>query len=240
MRNKGLIYRERRHGHDNDDENEEKHERGGRHLQVQHEGHVNECEGERGRSYERCGLNRDDDCKMGSPSTRTMSSLGKATLLVALLFASESIVSAEQRSDTGTLEDGPRLLTRAEGEALVDLAVAHPVAGRRLDCSHLVHQILTAAGLTYPYATSLEIFAGVSQFQRVVTAQPGDLIVWPGHVGLVVDEGQRQFFSATRRGIRTDEYNKDYWRRRGHPRFYRYVVRKDTEIEAPRATASAQ
>src|SRR2546427_241716 len=117
MRNKGLSYRERRHGHDNDDENEEKHERGGRHLQVHHEGHENECEGERGRSYERCGLKRDDDCKMGSPSTRTMSSLGKATLLVALLFASESIVSAEQRSDTGTLEDGPRLLTRAEGEA---------------------------------------------------------------------------------------------------------------------------
>jgi cell wall-associated NlpC family hydrolase len=169
-----------------------------------------------------------------------MSSLGKAILLVALLFASESIVSAEQRSDAATLDDGPRLLTRAEGEALVDLAVAHPVAGRRLDCSHLVHQILTAAGLTYPYASSLEIFAGVSQFQRVGTAQPGDLIVWPGHVGLVVDEERRQFFSATHRGVRTDEYDKDYWRKRGHPRFYRYVVPKDTEIEVLRVTASAQ
>ena len=61
MRNKGLIYRERRHGHDNDDENEEKHERGGRHLHVHHEGHENECEGERGGSYERCGVKRDDD-----------------------------------------------------------------------------------------------------------------------------------------------------------------------------------
>src|SRR5207245_10936061 len=115
--------------------------------------------------------------KMGSPSTRTMSSLGKATLLVALLFASESIVSAEQRSDTGTLEDGPRLLTRAEGEALVDLAVAHPVAGRRLGCSHLVHQILTAAGVTYPYATSLDIFAGVSQLLGVCTAHTAALTV---------------------------------------------------------------
>src|ERR1043165_2247425 len=89
--------------------------------------------------------------KIRFPSSRTISSLGKATLLVALLFASESIVSAEQRSDAATLDDGPRLLTRAEGEALVGLAVAHPVVGRRLDCSHLVHQILTAAGLTYPY-----------------------------------------------------------------------------------------
>src|SRR2546426_7035352 len=97
--------------------------------------------------------------KMGSPSTRTMSSLGKATLLVALLFASESIVSAEQRSDTGTLEDSPRLLTRAEGEALVDLAVAHPVAGRRVDCSHPVPQKLNASRVTYPYATSLANFS---------------------------------------------------------------------------------
>src|SRR2546427_13004640 len=113
--------------------------------------------------------------KMGSPSTRTMSSLGKATLLVALLFASESIVSAEQRSDTGTLEDGPRLLTRAEGEALVDLAVAHPVAGRWRGCLHLVHQILTAAGVSYPYASSLGMFAGVSQILEVGIARAGDL-----------------------------------------------------------------
>jgi len=129
-----------------------------------------------------------------------------------------------------TVEPDARLLTRAEGEALVDLALEHPVPSRRLDCSHLVHQVLTDAGLTYTYATSFEIFAGVSQFRRVSRAQPGDLIVWPGHVGLVVDEGQGRFFSATRRGIRTDEYNKNYWRRRGHPRFYRYVVGKDAPL----------
>jgi len=28
---------------------------------VHHEGHENECEGERGGSYERCGVKRDDD-----------------------------------------------------------------------------------------------------------------------------------------------------------------------------------
>src|SRR5256885_12337267 len=97
---------------------------------------------------------------MGSPSNRTKPTFGKATLLVALLFASESIVSAEQRSDTGTLEDGPRLLTRAEGEALVDLAVAHPVAGRRLGCLHPVPPILTAARVAFPSSDSLPIFVG--------------------------------------------------------------------------------
>ena len=165
---------------------------------------------------------------VGSRSMRTMSGLGKATLALSLLFAPQSILAAKQGSAAFTVEPGPRLLTRKEGEALLDLALELPAESERLDCSHLVHQVLTDAGLTYTYATSFEIFAGVSQFRRVSRAQPGDLIVWPGHVGLVTDDEQRTFLSATRTGIRTDDYNTGYWRRRGHPRFYRYVVRKDT------------
>ena len=165
---------------------------------------------------------------VGSRSMRTMSGLGKTTLALSLLFAPQSILAAKQGSAAFTVEPGPRLLTRKEGEALLDLALELPAESEKLDCSHLVHQVLTAAGLTYPYATSFQIFAGVSQFQRVRTAQAGDLIVWPGHVGLVTDDEQRTFLSATRTGIRTDDYNTGYWRRRGHPRFYRYVVRKDT------------
>jgi hypothetical protein len=117
-----------------------------------------------------------------------------------------------------------RLLTRAEGREVVHLALRHVTAGQKPDCSHLVHEILSDAGLSYPYATSFEIFAGIPQFQRVRRAQPGDLIVWPGHVGLVVDPRATTFFSSTGSGPRTDEYSSDYWRRRGYPRFYRYVV----------------
>jgi hypothetical protein len=109
--------------------------------------------------------------------------------------------------------------------------------GRKPDCSHLVHQVLTTAGLEFPYATSFEIFAGIPQLRRVRRAQPGDVIVWPGHVGLVVNAAERTFYSSTRSGLRVDEYSNGYWRRRGTPRFYRYIVTSDIE---PTLRASLQ
>jgi hypothetical protein len=127
-----------------------------------------------------------------------------------------------------------RLLTAQEGRALVHLAVQRPIASANPDCSHLVHQILSDAGLFYPYATSFEIFAGIPQFRRVRHAQPGDLIAWPGHVGLVVDPKRTTFFSSTSSGLRTAEYTSNYWRHRGYARFYRYVVTAATQFAAHR------
>jgi NlpC/P60 family len=164
------------------------------------------------------------------------------TLGITFVLVSNASVAANERSVTPTLKQAVgRLLTRAEGAALVDLALENTEAQRSPDCSHLVHQALTSAGLVYPYATSFEIFAGIPQFRRVSTAQPGDLIVWRGHVGLVVDSEQRTFFSRTGSGPRTDEYTSDYWRGRGRPRFYRYVVgdRKLALLEPPVNTETA-
>jgi hypothetical protein len=87
-----------------------------------------------------------------------------------------------------------------------------------------MHQIFTAAGLDYPYANSFDLYLGVAQFRRVKNAQPGDLIVWRGHVGLVVDPEGRSFYSPLGSGIQTDEYDSRYWRKRGQPRFYRYLT----------------
>ena len=164
------------------------------------------------------------------------------TLSITFVLVSNASVAANERSVTPTLKQAVgRLLTRAEGAALVDLALENTEAKQAPDCSHLVHQALTSAGLVYPYATSFEIFAGIPQFRRVSTAQPGDLIVWRGHVGLVVDSEQRTFFSRTGAGPRTDEYTSDYWRGRGRPRFYRYVVgdRKLALLEPPVNTEKA-
>ena len=129
-----------------------------------------------------------------------------------------------------------RLLTAQEGRALVDVALRQPNVSQKPDCSHLVHQILNDAGLTYPYATSSELFAGIPQFRRVRHAQPGDLIVWPGHVGLVLDSKRTTFFSSTNSGLRTDEYTSDYWRHRAYHRFYRYIVTDTTQLAAHRLT----
>jgi len=155
-------------------------------------------------------------------------------MAVVLPAAAGSGATGEDRPSSEP--SNTRLLTRAEGRELVHLALRHSTGGQRPDCSHLVHEILIDAGLSYPYATSSEIFAGIPQFQRVRRAQPGDLIVWPGHVGLVVDPRATTFYSSTGSGPRTDEYSSDYWRHRGYPRFYRYVVAGRIQLAARRTT----
>ncbi len=118
-----------------------------------------------------------------------------------------------------------RMLTPQQGLTIVNAAWEHRQKVRRKpDCSHLVHEIYRRATLPYPYASSFELYAGVENFARVKRPQPGDLIIWPGHVGIVVDPVERSFYSSVRSGLRTENYDSAYWLRRGRPRFYRYVL----------------
>lgn len=148
-----------------------------------------------------------------------MSAILKTALVAVFLLGSSVLFAA----------DKPHLLTHAEGAAVAEFAIEHRPAHRRPDCSHLVHELFTHAGLDYPYAPSNAIFAGLPQFRRVSAAQPGDLIVWPGHVGIVIDPHQHSFLSSTRTGIRAKDYTTAYWRSRGQPRLYRYVVTDEAE-----------
>jgi hypothetical protein len=117
------------------------------------------------------------------------------------------------------------LLTRQEGEEIVDAASQHreQLAGKP-DCSHLVNEIYRLAGFPYDYGNSFDLYSGSDRFARVKTAQPGDLIVWPGHVGIVLDPVQHTFYSSVRVGLQVESYNRSYWRHRGKPRFYRYIA----------------
>ena len=120
----------------------------------------------------------------------------------------------------------PRLLTAAEGRALVQAAWEHQqqLTGKP-DCSHLVNEIYQLAGFPYAYASSFDLFSlGSENFARVKTAQPGDLIVWPGHVGLVVDPALHSFYSSVTSGFDTQDYDSKYWRQYGPSRFYRYRI----------------
>lgn len=92
-----------------------------------------------------------------------------------------------------------------------------------LDCSHFVQSLFERAGLYYGYAPSRVLYAGMTGFKRVYHPQAGDLIVWPGHVGIVVDPEEETFVSALRSGVKTASYTSRYWKRRGHPRFFRYL-----------------
>lgn len=92
------------------------------------------------------------------------------------------------------------------------------------DCSHLVHAIYERAGFPYAYADSDDLYDGVEGFERVARPQLADLVVWHGHVGIVIRPSRHVFFSfLTHGGPGTDDYRSQYWRGRGEPHFFRYV-----------------
>lgn len=117
-----------------------------------------------------------------------------------------------------------RTLTADDGLSVI--AAALDSKGRlraERDCSHLVHAIYERAGFAYNYASSDDLYDGIEGFQRVTKPQPGDLIVWQGHVGIVVRPSRHIFFSFMSSGPGTDDYKAPYWVGRGRARFYRYV-----------------
>ena len=117
-----------------------------------------------------------------------------------------------------------RTLTADDGLAVISAALDPKV--RRYsghDCSHLVHAIYERAGFPYAYASSDDLYDGVKRFQRVTHPQPGDLVVWHGHAGIVVRPSRHVFFSFKSAGPGIDDYKSQYWTSRGEARFYRYV-----------------
>ena len=115
-------------------------------------------------------------------------------------------------------------LTPRQGEAIVAAAwTRERRGGPSPDCSHLVHEVYAIAGLRYPYTDSFDLYAGSENFVRVTRPQPGDLVVWRGHVGIVINPTEHSFYSSLNSGLGTDSYDAPYWRARGPARFYRYV-----------------
>ena len=128
---------------------------------------------------------------------------------------------------------GSRALTRSEGLAILDVALdSRYHAEFAFDCSHFVHGIYERAGLPYEYASSSDLYAGIDEFRRVARPQPGDLAVWRGHTGIVVNPVHHSFFSKLRSGPSVASYDSPYWKQRGQPRFFRYVK------SAPRGAGS--
>ena len=114
-------------------------------------------------------------------------------------------------------------LTLDEGLAILGAALDSRHHASRSDCSHFVHGLYARAGFPYAYARSSDLYAGIDEFRRVTYPQPGDLAVWRGHAGIVINPAQHSFFSLLRSGPGVESYDSPYWKRRGHPRFYRYV-----------------
>jgi hypothetical protein len=123
------------------------------------------------------------------------------------------------------------LLSAEQGEALAAFAAqSEKRIHLKPDCSHLVHQLYARAGLIYPYEDSRVLYRGISDFKRVKTPQPGDLAVWIGHVGIVLSPEEKTFLSSVHSGIMTESWMAPHWVRRGRPRFYRYRIGPEADM----------
>ncbi|HEX2329560.1 MAG TPA: NlpC/P60 family protein [Candidatus Angelobacter sp.] len=153
-----------------------------------------------------------------------------------LLLASTTIAAQENTKPTRhfrphvsnsdaedvTVWDVPAQAAPASRHDLLMMLAAR-VRQTELDCSHLVHDLFQRAGMDYDYAPSDTLFDGIPEFHRVYKPQPGDLVVWHGHVGIVVNPDDHSFISALRSGVKIAQYDSNYWKRKGTPRFLRYA-----------------
>lgn len=149
--------------------------------------------------------------------------------------AASNVSTEVSRDEVSRQRSNVRLLTRAQGLEIARVAMnsRHPLSSR-YDCSHFVHGLYQRAGFPYEYAPSSTLYTGVPEFRRVVSPQPGDVAVWPGHAGIVINPVQHSFLSVLRAGPGVDRYDSRYWKRRGQPRFLRYVRRRGADT--PRNT----
>jgi cell wall-associated NlpC family hydrolase len=152
---------------------------------------------------------------------------GKFALLLGLTIGAGNLLGQQEAAPVVTKfiseidQPGGFLPMLSSTEFL--LRMGQQIETTDLDCSHFVQWLFERAGLYYGYAPSRILYAGMVGFKRVYHPRPGDLIVWPGHVGVVVDPEEETFLSALRSGVKTASYTSRYWKRRGHPRFFRYL-----------------
>jgi len=159
--------------------------------------------------------------------------LMRSALKFGLLFLSllTAIGGPAARAETDDDSTATVLLSPGQGEAVAAFALQSEKQIRtKPDCSHLVHLLYARAGLIYPYENSRVLYRGISDFKRVRTPQAGDLVVWLGHVGVVLSPEEKTFLSSVRSGILTESWSAPHWVHRGRPRFYRYRIGPDTDM----------
>lgn len=151
-----------------------------------------------------------------------------AQLLLFVCAAALSLATAQEKrlkpKQVTRTDSASHSFSSTDGLAVLGAALdSRHRTQRHPDCSHFVHELYEQAGFSYEYASSSDLYAGIDEFQRVTNPQPGDLAVWHGHVGIVVNPRQHSFFSLLRSGPGVDMWDSTYWKRRGKPRFFHYV-----------------
>src|SRR6516164_1223784 len=129
------------------------------------------------------------------PAEKAQTALGLLLLLAWLLPI--GYLQALPTPQNEGADRRPRTLSPNEGKKVLNAAQDHrQQVLRKPDCSHLVNEVYRLAGFPYAYATSYELYAGNAHFARVQNPQAGDIIVWPGHAGIVVSSKEHTFYSS--------------------------------------------
>src|SRR5215469_2010268 len=156
-------------------------------------------------------------------------------IFLTLCLATASAALGQNIRSASAETSGPRPIARTEGrKILATIPTLDLESEPETDCSHLVHDVYQRAGFPYDYVSSRELYIGSTNFTHVRVPQAGDLVVWRGHVGIVIDPEQHSFFSFVRSGPDTQFYDSPYWRSRGAARFFRYLA--EEPLHADRAT----
>src|SRR3984957_6366774 len=156
-------------------------------------------------------------------------------IFLALCLAMASAALGQNVRPAAAETPGARPIARTEGgKILAPIPMVDAESESETDCSPLVHEVYEQAGFPYDYVSSRELYIGSTNFTRVRAPQAGDLVVWRGHVGIVIDPQEHSFFSSVRSGPDTQFYDSPYWRSRGIARLFRYVTDKPLHADRTR------
>jgi cell wall-associated NlpC family hydrolase len=103
-----------------------------------------------------------------------------------------------------------------------------------IDCSHFVYQVLNGARQRVAEASkapapqivdyrSTSTIEASGLFVAVSITQATDLVMWDGHVGIVLDPANGVFIGAQNStGVAESNYLTGYWKERGVQKFLRF------------------
>ena len=91
--------------------------------------------------------------------------------------------------------------------------------GMTTDCSGFTKHVMDRCGINIPAGSANQKNAGTGVDPS--QAQAGDLVVWKGHVGLVIDSNKNMIDAGNGSVPKIRSYETDYWRSRGS-----YVIRR--------------
>lgn len=90
--------------------------------------------------------------------------------------------------------------------------VGHEILYSEMVCNQFVIAVLRkSVDPSFPMIRADE-FSEHPRFMKVDQPRAGDLVHWPGHIGIVLDPDQGEFIgSQTSTGVAVANYKKGYW-----------------------------